>query len=123
MCAAANYAWCNREVISWEVRQAWEKVFGSEERLLKLMYDVAHNIAKIEDHKTNGEDQKVIVHRKGATRAFGPGSEELPPEYTEVGQPVIIPGSMGTCSYVLAGDDRSMELTLQVFWLGSTVVR
>ena len=111
MCAAANYAWCNREVISWEVRQAWEKVFGSEEPLLKLMYDVAHNIAKIEDHKTNGEDQKVIVHRKGATRAFGPGSEELPPEYTEVGQPVIIPGSMGTCSYVLAGDQGSMDLT------------
>ena len=111
MCAAANFAWCNREVISWEVRKAWSNIFGEGVPSLRLMYDVAHNIAKVEDHKTDGQKQKVIVHRKGATRAFGPGSEELPKEYSEVGQPVIIPGSMGTCSYVLAGDDRSMDLT------------
>ena len=111
MCAAANYAWCNREVISWEIRNAWEQVFGNQDSPLKLMYDVAHNIAKVEEHKVNGETRKVIVHRKGATRAFGPGAEELPQEYTEYGQPVLIPGSMGTCSYVLAGAAGSMDLT------------
>ena len=111
MCAAANFAWCNREIISWEVRQAWANVFGIEVEQLNLMYDVAHNIAKIEDHKVDGKVRKVIVHRKGATRAFGPGSEELPDAYKDVGQPVIIPGSMGTCSYVLAGADRSAELS------------
>ncbi len=111
MCAAANYAWCNREVISWEVRKAWENVFGKDVPSLDLMYDVAHNIAKIEEHEVEGKRQKVIVHRKGATRAFGPGFEELPEEYRDAGQPVIIPGSMGTCSYVLAGDEKSMELT------------
>ncbi len=111
MCAAANYAWCNREVISWEIRNAWEQVFGNQDNPLKLMYDVAHNIAKIEEHKVNGDKKKVIVHRKGATRAFGPGAEELPQEYTGFGQPVLIPGSMGTCSYVLAGAAGSMDLT------------
>ncbi len=111
MCAAANYAWCNREIISWEVRKAWKNIFGDEVPELKLMYDVAHNIAKIEDHKVDGKDQKVIVHRKGATRAFGPQSEELPEQYGDAGQPVIIPGSMGTCSYVLAGTDKSMDVT------------
>ena len=111
MCAAANYAWCNREIISWEVRKAWDNVFGEAGGSLKLLYDVAHNIAKVETHDIDGEDQKVIVHRKGATRAFGPGFEELPKEYQDVGQPVIIPGSMGTCSYVLAGAKRSKELT------------
>ena len=103
MCAAANYAWCNREVISWEVRNAWNNIFGERDDHLKLLYDVAHNIAKIEEHTIDGELKKVLVHRKGATRAFGPGFEELPSEYINVGQPVIIPGSMGTCSYVLAG--------------------
>ena len=111
MCAAANYAWCNREVISWEIRNAWKQVFGNQDSPLKLMYDVAHNIAKIEEHKVNGESKKVIVHRKGATRAFGPGAEELPQEYREYGQPVLSPGSMGTCSYVLAGAAGSMDLT------------
>ncbi|MBT8263033.1 MAG: RtcB family protein [Bacteroidia bacterium] len=103
MCAAANYAWCNREVISWEVRNAWKNIFGEQAEPLKLLYDVAHNIAKIEDHLIDGELKKVIVHRKGATRSFGPGFEELPSEYIDAGQPVIIPGSMGTCSYILAG--------------------
>jgi tRNA-splicing ligase RtcB len=111
MCAAANYAWCNREVISWEMRLAWENIFGKRGKTLELLYDVAHNIAKIEDHTINGKKQKVIVHRKGATRAFGPGFEELPEAYKHIGQPVIIPGSMGTCSYVLAGTAKSKELT------------
>ncbi len=111
MCAAANFAWCNREVISWEVRTAWQNIFGPEVVPLKLMYDVAHNIAKIETHKVNGQEAEVIVHRKGATRAFGPGFEELPDAYKEQGQPVIIPGSMGTCSYVLAGTEKSGKLT------------
>ena len=111
MCAAANYAWCNREVISWEARKAWENVFGTYGGSLRLLYDVAHNIAKVETHNINGVSQDVIVHRKGATRAFGPGFEELPESYLEVGQPVIIPGSMGTSSYVLAGTSRSMDIT------------
>lgn len=111
MCAAANYAWCNREVISWEARTAWKKIFGSTVEPLKLMYDVAHNIAKVETYVIDGVQTDVIVHRKGATRAFGPGFEELPDSYKAAGQPVIIPGSMGTCSYVLAGTARSEELT------------
>ncbi|NNK86990.1 MAG: RtcB family protein [Flavobacteriaceae bacterium] len=111
MCAAANYAWCNREVISWEMRKAWYNVFGEAGGSLELLYDVAHNIAKIEDHKIDSRYQKLIVHRKGATRAFGPGFSELPEKLIQAGQPVIIPGSMGTCSYVLAGTNRSMEIT------------
>jgi|TARA_R110000751_G_scaffold102037_5_gene196488 tRNA-splicing ligase RtcB len=111
MCAAANFAWCNREIISWEVRKAWKNVFGADVAPLKLMYDVAHNIAKIETHKVDGEKLKVLVHRKGATRAFGPGFEDLPKEYLSIGQPVIIPGSMGTCSYILAGTNRSEEIS------------
>lgn len=110
MCAAANYAWCNREVISWEVRKAWSNLFGSDSSL-RLMYDVAHNIAKIETHTLNAHQGEVIVHRKGATRAFAPGHPELPEAYGEAGQPVIIPGSMGTSSYVLAGAPGSMEIT------------
>lgn len=111
MCAAANYAWCNRQIVSWEVRKAWETIFGKANGKLQLLYDVAHNIAKVENHTINGKNEKVIVHRKGATRAFGPGFEELPSEYVHVGQPVIIPGSMGTCSYVLAGTSKSYGLT------------
>lgn len=110
MCAAANYAWCNREVISWEARTAWEDVFGKGSEPLRLMYDVAHNIAKIEEHTIEGVEQRLIVHRKGATRAFGPGFGELPKAYRAVGQPVIIPGSMGTCSYILAGAERSHDI-------------
>ena len=111
MCAAANFAWCNREIISWEVRKAWKNVFGTDVDPLKLMYDVAHNIAKIETHQVDGEKLKVLVHRKGATRAFGPGFEDLPQRYKSVGQPVIIPGSMGTSSYILAGANRSEEIS------------
>ena len=109
MCSAANYAWCNREVITWETRNAFKEVFGQNMGPIQLLYDVAHNIAKIETHKIEKTSQKVIVHRKGATRAFGPGFHELPEEFNAVGQPVLIPGSMGTCSYVLAGQQQSME--------------
>ncbi len=106
MAASANYAWCNRQVITWEIRRAWEKVFGSAE--VDMVYDVAHNIAKLETHEVDGIRQKLIVHRKGATRAFGPEYEELPKVYKPIGQPVLIPGSMGTLSYVLTGTRNSM---------------
>ncbi len=111
MCAAANFAWCNREIISWEARNAWKEIFGSQWGQLRLLYDVAHNIAKLEEHEVDGISSLMVVHRKGATRAFGPGFSELPAEYQKAGQPVIIPGSMGTCSYVLAGTQKSMTTT------------
>ncbi len=111
MCAAANFAWCNRQIITQECRTAWQKVFGKKEGKLRVMYDVAHNIAKLEDHTVDGETMKLIVHRKGATRAFGPHFPELPEAYRAAGQPVLIPGSMGTSSYVLAGTDTSMEVS------------
>lgn len=111
MQAAANFAFNNRQVITWEVRQVWQQIFGSYGGPLSLLYDVAHNIAKVEKHVIDGEKLDVIVHRKGATRSFGPGYSELPDAYSEVGQPVLIPGSMGTASYVLAGNNRSMELS------------
>ena len=115
MAAAANFAWSNRQMISWEVGKAWERQLGDAGGKLKLLYDVAHNIAKIEDHDIGGKTKKVIVHRKGATRAFGPGHSEIVEEYRSSGQPVLIPGSMGTASYVLAGAQGAM---LQTF--GST---
>lgn len=111
MCAAANFAWCNRQVISWEVRKAWNNILGEKGGQLKLLYDVAHNMAKVEDHLVDGKPNKLIVHRKGATRAFGPSFEELPEAFRPLGQPVIVPGSMGTESFVLAGTDQSMELS------------
>ena len=111
MCAAANFAWCNREVITWEIRNAWHKIFGANGGHINLLYDVAHNIAKVEDHVIDGKNQKVIVHRKGATRAFGPGFDELPLSLRHIGQPVLIPGSMGTYSYVLEGTEGSMLST------------
>lgn len=103
MAAAANFAWANRQYITWEIRRAWNKILGTSGGDLDLMYDVAHNMAKIETHFVEGKKQKLIVHRKGATRAFAPGHPELPPEFQQTGQPVLIPGSMGTASYVLAG--------------------
>jgi len=111
MCAAANYAWCNREIISWEARKAWETCLGPDAGSLSLLYDVAHNIAKIETHHISGRPEKVIVHRKGATRAFAPGDLALPDSFSGTGQPVLIPGSMGTASYVLAGTEAGHELT------------
>ncbi|HEY4618142.1 MAG TPA: RtcB family protein [Flavobacterium sp.] len=110
MCAAANFAWCNREVITWEIREAWKQLFPNKNEL-QLLYDVSHNIAKIEEHEIDGKLQKLIVHRKGATRSFGPRHDEIPERFQETGQPVIIPGSMGTASYILAGTSQSMLTT------------
>ncbi|MCL4533737.1 MAG: RtcB family protein [Bacteroidetes bacterium] len=109
MGAAANFAWANRQLITSSVRQVWRSLLGDSGGNLTILYDVAHNVAKIEEHPVNGGMKKLIVHRKGATRAFGPGSEEIGPEYRSTGQPVIIPGSMGSASYVLAGTSEAMK--------------
>ncbi|MEM2102407.1 MAG: RtcB family protein [Candidatus Bathyarchaeia archaeon] len=113
MACAVNYAFANRQAIAHWVRQSFEQVFKkpAETFGLKLVYDVAHNIAKIEEHKTNGETRKVWIHRKGATRAFPPNHEAVPADYRAVGQPVIIPGSMGTSSWLLVGTAKAMEIS------------
>ena len=113
MACAVNYAFSNRQAIMHWVRQSFRQVFHEDpERFgLKLVYDVAHNIAKTENHKINGNHRKVWVHRKGATRAFPPEHPEIPADYSSVGQPVLIPGSMGTSSWVLVGTERAMDLT------------
>ena len=108
MSAACNYAWSNRHMIAHYTRKTWKRVLG-ERAALKLLYDVAHNIAKIEEHEVDGKKMKLIVHRKGATRAFPPGHPEIPEKYKEVGQPVLIPGSMGTASYICVGTEQSKE--------------
>lgn len=108
MSAACNYAWSNRQMITFYLRKTWKKILGQEFGL-KLLYDVAHNIAKIEEHEINKEKTKLIVHRKGATRAFPPGHPEIPEKYQNSGQPVLIPGSMGTSSYVLVGNKEGKE--------------
>jgi tRNA-splicing ligase RtcB len=113
MACAVNYAFVNRQTILHWVRQSFQKVFKEDpERLgLSLVYDVAHNIAKIENHKVNGNRRKVWVHRKGATRAFPSGHPEIPVDYRSVGQPVLIPGSMGTSSWLLLGTEKAMEMS------------
>lgn len=113
MRAAANYAFANRQAMAHLVRESFEQCLAKTGLPFQLrqVYDVAHNIGKFETHIINGEQQRVCVHRKGATRAFGPGHEEIPPRYQEAGQPVLVPGSMGTASYVLAGTMGSMEQT------------
>ncbi|WP_135303092.1 RtcB family protein [Haloarcula amylovorans] len=111
MCAAINFAWVNRQLIMDRTRDVLTDVFDVARTDLELLYDVAHNIAKKEVHTVDGEDEELYVHRKGATRAFPAGRPELPPAYADVGQPVIIPGSMGAGSYVLRGGERSMEET------------
>jgi len=113
MAGAANYAFANRQLIFHWVRETFEQVFQtSSERLgLRLVYDVCHNIAKIETHKVAGKEMKVCVHRKGATRAFPPRHPDIPAEYREVGQPVLIPGDMGRYSYVLVGTEQAMAET------------
>ncbi|MGQ9780961.1 MAG: intein-containing RctB family protein [Nitrososphaeria archaeon] len=108
MAAAANFAWANRQMITHWVRRAFAKTFGVDERELKLIYDVAHNIAKIEEHDVDGGRMKVVVHRKGATRAFPKGRSEVPSKYRSLGQPVLIPGSMGTSSWILVGNEVAM---------------
>ncbi len=110
MSCGANFAWANRQLITHQVRHAW-KLAGIPVKL-DVVYDIAHNIGKLEKHlDEDGKEVEMIVHRKGATRAFGPGFTELPEEYKDVGQPVLIPGSMGTASYVLAGTLQTMEET------------
>jgi len=108
MGCAVNFAFCNRQIVMNYVREVLGRHFPKVKT--SLVYDVAHNIAKIEKHDVDGEMKEVCVHRKGATRAFGPGRSELPSVYQKSGQPVIIPGSMGTSSYVLVGTDESMRL-------------
>lgn len=109
MRASANYAWCNRQVMSHYVRESFGIVFADKK--LDLIYDVCHNIAKFEEYKVNGKKRMLCVHRKGATRAFGPGNPNIPKMYQGVGQPIILPGSMGTYSYILAGTKKAEEVS------------
>ncbi len=113
MKAAANYAWANRQCITHWCREAIMKTLGLSpgDLGLSLIYDVAHNIAKVEEHMVEGRIKSLVVHRKGATRAFPPGHRELPDDYRPVGQPVLIPGDMGRASYLLLGTERAMEET------------
>jgi tRNA-splicing ligase RtcB len=109
MAGAANYAWANRQMITHFSRKAWKSVLGEKGGKLTLLYDVAHNIIKIEKYNIDGKEKEVAVHRKGATRTFPPGHPEIPEKYRSVGQPVIIPGSMGTASYILVGTREAEE--------------
>ncbi len=109
MSAAANFAWCNRHIIGHQTREVFKKLFPGAE--LRTVYDVAHNICKVEEHDINGMKKKVYLHRKGATRAFPPGHPELSEKYQKTGQPILLPGSMGTASYVLVGTDVGMATT------------
>jgi tRNA-splicing ligase RtcB len=110
MAAGANYAWANRQIISHWVREAFKKYYKRDVRM-ELVYDVAHNVAKFEEHDVDGVRKTLCVHRKGATRAFPAGRPEVPAAYRDVGQPVIIPGSMGSASYVMVGTQKGMDLT------------
>ena len=113
MVCAANFAWANRQMMTHLARLAFERVLAGKVRdfHLRLLYDVAHNIAKIEEHTVDGQRMKLCVHRKGATRAFGPGSIGVPEAFRDLGQPVLIPGSMGSASYVLVGTETAMKET------------
>ena len=113
MACAANFAFVNRQMITHWVRETFEQVFqlGPRDLGLRLIYDVCHNMAKMESHEVEGEKKHLCVHRKGATRAFPPGHPEIPSDYQKVGQPVLIPGDMGRCSYVLAGTEQGYEET------------
>ncbi len=113
MRCAANFAWANRQLLMWQTREIFAEFFGRswESMQMGLVYDVAHNIAKIEEHTVEGRLKTVCVHRKGATRAFSAGHRELPSQYRSIGQPVIIPGDMGRASWVLVGQPGSMEKT------------
>jgi tRNA-splicing ligase RtcB len=113
MKAAANYAFVNRQVLTFHIRNSFEQVLAGKvfNHHVFQIYDIAHNMAKIEMHRIDGKKIQLCVHRKGATRAFGPGSPELPPVYRDIGQPVLVPGSMGTASWVLVGTERSMSQT------------
>lgn len=113
MACAANFAFANRQLLAHRIRQSFEKVLAGRIRNpdLRQVYDIAHNMAKIEEHEIGGQSVRLCVHRKGATRAFGPGSTVLPDDLREIGQPVLIPGSMGTASYVLVGTADAMQQT------------
>ena len=113
MACAANYAWANRQILLHRAREVFSAVFGTgpENLGMDLVYDVCHNIAKKERHRIDGKPRWVCVHRKGATRAFPPGHEGVCEEFRAVGQPILIPGDMGTASYVLAGTQKAMEET------------
>jgi tRNA-splicing ligase RtcB len=111
MAAGANFAWANREVITHWVRESFARIFGTSARRLgmQVVYDVSHNIAKVEQYEVDGRSETVVVHRKGATRAFPAGHPEVPERYRSVGQPVLIPGDMGRYSYVCVGTERAMQ--------------
>jgi tRNA-splicing ligase RtcB (3'-phosphate/5'-hydroxy nucleic acid ligase) len=113
MACAANFAFANRQMITHWVRETFEQVFrkGPKDLKLDLIYDVCHNIAKLEHHVVDGKKKKLCVHRKGATRAFPPNHRDVPEDYRSIGQPVLIPGDMGRCSYVLVGTERAMGET------------
>jgi tRNA-splicing ligase RtcB len=111
MKAAANYAFANRQVLAWHTRRSFEEVFGVKQAHLRQVYDIAHNMAKIETHQVDGKEMTLCIHRKGATRAFGPGFAGLPEDYRPIGQPVLVPGSMGTESWVLLGTELSDRLS------------
>jgi tRNA-splicing ligase RtcB (3'-phosphate/5'-hydroxy nucleic acid ligase) len=113
MFAALNFAWSNRQMITHWTRKSFERIFNQTESDLdmKLVYDVAHNIAKVEKHKVDGQERKLVVHRKGATRAFPSNRTEIPSKYRDLGQPVLVPGSMGTSSWILLGKPNSMDLS------------
>lgn len=113
MASAANYAWVNRSSMTFLVRQAFAKQLAStpDDLDMQVIYDVSHNIAKVEEHLVNGRPRTLLVHRKGSTRAFAPHHPLIPVDYQFTGQPVLIGGTMGTCSYVLTGTDKGMEDT------------
>ncbi|GIX61530.1 tRNA-splicing ligase RtcB homolog [Babesia caballi] len=113
MAAASNYAWVNRSAITFLLRQAFSKTFeqSADDLDMHLIYDVSHNIAKVEEHMVDGKCRTLLVHRKGSTRAFGPLHPLVPADYQLVGQPVLVGGTMGTCSYVLTGTEAAMDLT------------
>jgi tRNA-splicing ligase RtcB (3'-phosphate/5'-hydroxy nucleic acid ligase) len=113
MSAAANYAWVNRSSMTFLARQAFAKIFNRSPQDLDmhLIYDVSHNIAKVEEHVVDGVNKTLLVHRKGSTRAFPPHHPLIPVDYQMIGQPVLIGGTMGTCSYVLVGTDHGMKNT------------
>ena len=110
MCCAVNYAFCNRQMITHWIRETFRKFFPESE--LKLIYDVAHNISKLEEHIIKGKKEEVVIIRKGATRSFGPGRKEIPKIYRNIGQPILVPGSMGTFSYILIGTNKAEEISL-----------
>jgi tRNA-splicing ligase RtcB len=113
MACAANFAFANRQLLAHLIRRSFDEVLAGKisDLTLRQVYDIAHNMAKVEEHEVDGHSVRVCVHRKGATRAFGPGSGGLPDDLGDLGQPVLIPGSMGTASYVLIGTTEAMKQT------------